>query len=124
MPAGAAPAAEGEFAAPGDWAAVSGAPAPAPRDPDMPVGHALEVNSVTLDRPGGPELTATWTWPQELFDETEVRALAAGWFDALRALTESVRARRTGGFTPSDLDLVSLSQDEIDDLEAELRDLA
>ncbi|MEU5713241.1 amino acid adenylation domain-containing protein [Streptomyces flaveolus] len=124
MSAGAAPAAEGEFAASADWAAVSGAPAPAPRDPDMPVAHALEVNSVTLDRPGGPELTATWTWPQELFDETAVRALAAGWFDALRALTESVRARQTGGFTPSDLDLVSLSQDEIDDLEAELRDLA
>ncbi|WP_432139871.1 condensation domain-containing protein, partial [Streptomyces sp. bgisy154] len=124
MPAGEASAAPGAYSAPADWAAVSGAPAPAPRDPDMPVGHALEINSVTLDRPGGPELAATWTWPGELFEEAEVRALAAGWFDALRALTHGVRAPEAGGFTPSDLDLVSLSQGEIDDLEAELRDLA
>uniref|UniRef100_UPI0039F4EECF condensation domain-containing protein n=1 Tax=Streptomyces sp. KLOTTS4A1 TaxID=3390996 RepID=UPI0039F4EECF len=107
-----------------DWTAVSGAPSPAPRDPDMPVGHALEINAVTRDLPGGPELSATWTWPGELFTEDEVRSLATAWFAALGALADDVLQSGTGGLTPSDLSLAGLSQDEIDDLEAELRDLA
>ncbi|WKX74151.1 amino acid adenylation domain-containing protein [Streptomyces sp. XD-27] len=124
FPAAAPAGGAGDTAGAGDWAPVSGLPSPSPRDPDMPVAHALEINAVTRDLPGGPELTATWTWPHELFDEAEVRALATGWFDALRALADSARDPDAGGFTPSDLALVSLSQDEIDDLEAELRDIA
>ncbi|MFH7599302.1 amino acid adenylation domain-containing protein, partial [Streptomyces racemochromogenes] len=124
FPAAPSAGASGGFTSAGDWAAVSGIPSPEPRDPDMPVGHALEINALTRDLPGGPELTATWTWPRELFDEAEVRALAEGWFDALRALADSVREPGAGGFTPSDLSLVTLSQDEIDDLETELRYIA
>ncbi|MFE6978163.1 amino acid adenylation domain-containing protein [Streptomyces sp. NPDC057682] len=107
-----------------DWAVVPGADGPRPRDPDMPVGHALEINALTEDLPAGPELTATWTWPDALFAEQDVRALATAWFRMLRALAEHAEAPDAGGYTPSDLSLVSLSQDEIDDLEAELRELA
>ncbi|MCE0446744.1 hypothetical protein LT493_25725 [Streptomyces tricolor] len=52
--------------------------------------------------------------------EPDVRDLAEGWFAALTALVEHCEAPDAGGHTPSDLSLVSLSQDEIDDLEAEL----
>nr|WSW67735.1 amino acid adenylation domain-containing protein [Streptomyces sp. NBC_00995] len=107
-----------------DWTVVPGVAGPVPRDPDMPVGHALEINAVTEDLPAGPELTATWTWPGALFAERDVRALATAWFRMLRALAEHADAPDAGGYTPSDLSLVSLSQDEIDDLEAELRELA
>ncbi|MGK5643488.1 condensation domain-containing protein, partial [Streptomyces sp. URMC 126] len=66
----------------------------------------------------------TWTWPAALFTEDDVRALAEGWFRMLRALVDGTAASDAGGFTPSDLSLVELSQDEIDDLEAELKELA
>ena len=32
-------------------------------DPRMPAAHHLTVDAQTEDRPDGPELTATWTWP-------------------------------------------------------------
>ncbi|MER7727955.1 amino acid adenylation domain-containing protein [Streptomyces sp. NPDC096323] len=107
-----------------DWTVVPGAAGPLPRDPEMPVGHALEINAVTEDLPAGPELTATWTWPDALFAERDVRALATAWFRMLRVLAEHAEAPDAGGYTPSDLSLVSLSQDEIDELEAELREIA
>jgi non-ribosomal peptide synthase protein (TIGR01720 family) len=88
-------------------------------DPAMPVPYALEVNAVTLDGPAGPRLTATWTWPAGVLDEADVRAVATRWDAALDALARDAG----GGHTPSDLDLVSLSQADIDELEAEFADL-
>ncbi|MFE2373288.1 amino acid adenylation domain-containing protein [Streptomyces sp. NPDC059398] len=107
-----------------DWATVPGVRGPLPRDPGMPVGHALEINAITQDLPTGPELTATWTWPEALFAEERVQELADGWARMLRELVTHADTPDAGGYTPSDLSLVSLSQDEIDDLEAELRSIA
>ncbi|WP_326595001.1 non-ribosomal peptide synthetase [Streptomyces sp. NBC_01803] len=56
-------------------------------DPAMPLAHPLELNAVTHDGPGGPELVAHWTWAGALVDEAAVRELADGWFAALRAIT-------------------------------------
>ncbi|WP_251077015.1 condensation domain-containing protein, partial [Streptomyces benahoarensis] len=106
-----------------DWAVVPGVRGPLPRDPDMSVGHALEINAMTQDLPDGPELTVTWSWPAALFDEDDIAALAAAWFRMLGALAEHAEAPDAGGYTPSDLSLAALSQDEIEDLEAELRDI-
>ncbi|WP_190816260.1 non-ribosomal peptide synthetase [Saccharopolyspora pogona] len=102
----------------GDWEPASGKPVPAPRDAGMPLAHAVEVNATTRDHPDGPVLSATWSWAGEVHGEDDVRALAEAWFEALRALVAHARDG-IGGHTPSDLSL-ELSQDEIDDLEAEL----
>ncbi|GIG56508.1 hypothetical protein Lfu02_08800 [Longispora fulva] len=89
-------------------------------DPDMPLGHLLEVNCAARDVAGEPALTATWTWPDGVFADGEVAALARLWFDALGAL-----ARHTGtGHSPSDFPLVALTQDEIDGYDAEVAGLA
>ncbi|QMU77965.1 amino acid adenylation domain-containing protein [Streptacidiphilus sp. PB12-B1b] len=106
------------------WEVAPGVSGPPPFDPGQRVGHALEVNAITEDLPHGPELSACWSWPRELFDHAEVEELASGWFRMLRLLADHAEAPDAGGHTPSDLSLVSLSQDEIDDLEAELRDIA
>ncbi|RJL19462.1 non-ribosomal peptide synthetase, partial [Bailinhaonella thermotolerans] len=100
----------------GDWSPAPefGAIAPG-QDPALPAPHSLEVNVVTRDLAGGPELSATWSWPGGLFAEERVRELAGHWFAALRGLA----AHGGGAFTPSDL-IVELSQDEIDELAAEL----
>ncbi|MFE5140466.1 non-ribosomal peptide synthase/polyketide synthase [Streptomyces fagopyri] len=55
-------------------------------DPRMPLSHALTVNALTEDLPGGPELSAHWTFAPGVLPEESVRDLAETWFRALRAL--------------------------------------
>jgi non-ribosomal peptide synthase protein (TIGR01720 family) len=83
--------------------------------PDLALPHALEVNALTLDAPGGPRLRATWSWAARLYDEEQVRELAEAWFAALTGLSRHAG----GGLTPSDL-LVPVGQEEIDAFAAEL----
>ena len=87
-------------------------------DPDMPLAHILEVNALTLEQSDGPELSATWSWPSALLSEEAVRDLAQGWFGALEALVGYAAQPGAGGHTPSDFPLVTLSQAEIEQLEA------
>ena len=88
-------------------------------DEAMPAQYPLELNAVTEDRADGPWLSATWSWPAGLLTDETVKAIAQSWFDALAGLTRHAADPEAGGHTPSDLDLVSLSQDDIDELEAE-----
>nr|WP_239149042.1 non-ribosomal peptide synthase/polyketide synthase [Streptomyces sp. SID12501] len=57
-------------------------------DPGMPLSHALTVNALTEDRPGGPELSAHWTYAPGVLPEEAVRDLAERWFRALGALVD------------------------------------
>ncbi|WP_266599266.1 non-ribosomal peptide synthetase [Streptomyces sp. NBC_01214] len=93
------------------------------QDADLPAPFELELNAVTVDRPGGPELVATWSWPEAVLGEEDVRELAQGWFRALDALVRHADTSQSGGYTPSDLALAALDQDEIDLLEDEWRTL-
>ncbi|WP_026400352.1 non-ribosomal peptide synthetase [Actinomadura rifamycini] len=94
------------------------------QDDALALVHAIEVNAHTRDLPDGPELTATWTYAADLFDDAAIADLAGRWTAALRGLVAHVvdgaAAGPVGGFTPSDLSLVDVSQDEIDELAAEL----
>ncbi|QLJ03491.1 amino acid adenylation domain-containing protein [Streptomyces sp. NEAU-sy36] len=113
---------------PAEWGAAPEDVRIAPADPRLPFAHCLEVNAVTHDRPGGPELSVTWTWPGDLFEEPDIGALTGLWFEALDALARYAAAHRAapGGAedpTTSDLFLVDLGQDEIDELAADLEDL-
>ncbi|QNP68636.1 amino acid adenylation domain-containing protein [Streptomyces roseirectus] len=84
----------------------------AAHDPELPVAHGLEVTAVA----GADGLRTTWSWAPGAWSEAEVAALAEAWHEALAVLAQAGPA---GGHTPSDLPLVSLSQAEIDELEAE-----
>ncbi|WP_197093714.1 non-ribosomal peptide synthetase [Nonomuraea sp. SBT364] len=98
--------------------ATGEAPPPAPR-PRMAVGHPLEINAVTYDLPAGPRLEAAWTFLADWIDRRDVEELAELWTEALRGLVTHVRRGDAGGHTPSDLPLLELSQEEIDDLATE-----
>ncbi|MER5585603.1 non-ribosomal peptide synthase/polyketide synthase [Streptomyces asoensis] len=63
-------------------------------DPDMPISHALTLDALTEDLPGGPELNAHWSYAAGLLTEDAVRDLARTWFRALEALVR--RAAGTG----------------------------
>ncbi|MEO3784917.1 amino acid adenylation domain-containing protein [Actinocorallia sp. B10E7] len=91
-------------------------------DPGLALPHALEVNCHTDDTPSGPRLSATWSWAGGLLSEAEVRELADLWFAALTGLVRHAAQDGAGGFTPSDIDLVSVSQDELDEFASELED--
>jgi non-ribosomal peptide synthase protein (TIGR01720 family) len=63
-------------------------------DDAMPETYELVVNAQTEDRPGGPQLTATWAWPAALLTEESVGGLARAWFDALQDLVTHVRDKQ------------------------------
>ncbi|MFI9007985.1 amino acid adenylation domain-containing protein [Actinosynnema sp. NPDC053489] len=108
-----------DTAAPGGdrlWLPAPGFTAPVGHD-DLPFVHALEVTAVTEDTPAGPRLAATLAWPADLLADTEAADLATAWRQALHGLVEHVRGAAAGGLTPSDVDLVPLSQEELDLLE-------
>ncbi|KAF9394391.1 hypothetical protein CPC16_011446, partial [Podila verticillata] len=87
-------------------------------DPAMPLSHAISLNALTLDRPDGPELIANWSWAGALFTGAQMQDLAQTWFQVLEALVAYAKQPYAGGLTPSDVPLVSLSQDQIEQLEA------
>ncbi|MFE9381464.1 non-ribosomal peptide synthase/polyketide synthase [Streptomyces sp. NPDC006855] len=96
-------------------------------DDAMPAAHALELNALTQDRSDGPRLTASWSWPGDLFTEDEVAALADAWFLALRALVAHAAdpgARQAPAAPPRTAAVVAplldLDQDEIDAFEDDL----
>jgi non-ribosomal peptide synthase protein (TIGR01720 family) len=112
----------GRFAVPEgeDWAiAAEGEALSGETDEEVPLAHCLELNALTVDRAGGSELRATWSWAPRLLNEQDVRDLAEVWFQALEALVRHVAEVEAGGRTPSDLPLVSLTQAEIERLERE-----
>jgi non-ribosomal peptide synthase protein (TIGR01720 family) len=111
----------GRFAAgaDGDWAPTgAGTGLGGGADPAMPLAHLVEVNALTVDGPQGPCLSATWTWAGARLDEREVRALAEAWRRAMEALARHVERPGAGGHTPSDFPLVTLSQEQMEQLEA------
>ncbi|HEY2116652.1 MAG TPA: amino acid adenylation domain-containing protein, partial [Candidatus Angelobacter sp.] len=88
-------------------------------DLEMAFHHLLEIDSMVVDRPAGPELSAFWTWLPDIFSEQDIRQLADGWFHMLEALVEHSEQPGVGGLTPSDVSIAGLSQSEIDRLEME-----
>jgi hypothetical protein len=65
----------------------------------MPASHHLTIDAQTEDRPTGPELTATLTYPAgalaDALADDVVEALATAWRSALAALTShAARLRR------------------------------
>ena len=94
------------------------------------LAHAVEVNAVAVDNGpvdngpvdngGGLVIEATWSWAGALLTEHQVTELAHAWTAALRGINSHVAAGG-GGRTPSDLSLLNLTQEDLDDLESGLR---
>ncbi|HEX2133793.1 MAG TPA: amino acid adenylation domain-containing protein [Actinophytocola sp.] len=108
----------GAPAEPADWAPAAGMGGGAGDHMRLP--HSLEITAVTQDGPDGPTLSATWLYPTGVLTRERVRALAERWRAALATLATHARGTDVGGFTPSDLNLVALSQEDIESFEDEL----
>ncbi|EWS95122.1 non-ribosomal peptide synthetase [Streptomyces filamentosus] len=92
-------------------------------DPQLPLAHPLELNALTQDTPQGRHLIAHWTWAEDIFSEQDIHDLAHTWFKALETLATHARTPDTGGHTPSDLPYVTLTQDDLEELERDTPDL-
>ncbi|HEY2577325.1 MAG TPA: condensation domain-containing protein, partial [Streptosporangiaceae bacterium] len=83
------------------------------------LAHPVEVDAVAMESAAGPVLHATWSWDSSLLSEDQVASLAGAWLAALRGIAAHVGGGG-GGWTPSDVPLVRVSQEELDELEADL----
>ncbi|AYG85127.1 Tyrocidine synthase 3 [Streptomyces hundungensis] len=110
-------AADGGTGAGADWEVLLDGGGPRSQDPDMPVHHVIDINAHTEDRADGPHLVTRWTWPGDLLKEEDVEALSEAFTRALHAIAEHAGRPDAGGYTPSDLPLVSLDQAQIDRLQ-------
>jgi non-ribosomal peptide synthase protein (TIGR01720 family) len=106
----------------GGWTPVLDSPTPGNGpEPGMAMEHVLEVTAMIAETDVGPVLDVGFTWAGALLSAASARAVAGQFQLALAALIDHAHRPDAGGHTPSDLDLVSLRQEEIDDLEALLR---
>ena len=96
---------------------VTGAAAAVP----MPLVHTVELNAGTVDTDTGPRLRADWTWAPSALNHAQVSRLSRLWFDALAGICAHVRGGG-GGLTPSDIALLGLSQQQIDELQRQYAD--
>ncbi|MGB2951026.1 MAG: condensation domain-containing protein, partial [Rhodococcus sp. (in: high G+C Gram-positive bacteria)] len=84
---------------------------------DLPVSAVLDINAVTTGGSDGAVFEATFAFPSGVLDRADVEELTTLWVAALTSLAEHANTSAAGGFTPSDLELVSLDQHSIDDIE-------
>jgi nonribosomal peptide synthetase CepB len=87
-------------------------------DERMPAAHALTLGAMVRDGAAGSELTVSVSWPGSLLAEGAVRELAEGWVAMLSGLAEHAVLPGAGGRTPSDFPLVTLTQPDVEELEA------
>ncbi|MCW8376726.1 non-ribosomal peptide synthetase [Streptomyces justiciae] len=92
------------------------------RDPAMRLPRALEFNAIAEPATAGGEyeLVITLSWPEGLFTDQNIATIGAYFRTALAGLA----ALGQGGHSPSDFDLVPLTQADIDALDGpDLRDI-
>jgi len=83
--------------------------------PDMPLAHALEVGADVQDTPAGPRLRLTLHGRD--LDPATVERLGEAWLGMLSGLAAHTEAPDAGGHTPSDFDLVEVTQQDVAELE-------
>jgi amino acid adenylation domain-containing protein/non-ribosomal peptide synthase protein (TIGR01720 family) len=76
----------------------------------------LEVNGLII----GGQLRLDWTYSKALHQPATVEKLAQGYIEALRSLIVHCQSPNVGGFTPSDFPQMQFSQQELDQLMAEI----
>ncbi|MRH89525.1 amino acid adenylation domain-containing protein [Nocardia sp. SYP-A9097] len=86
-------------------------------DAEMPLAAVISVDAVTMESERGSRIHTVWQFASGAVDRAEVAELAREWVSAVQEIAELVRAPSAGGVTPSDLALLSATQDEIDSWE-------
>ncbi|WP_372341549.1 amino acid adenylation domain-containing protein, partial [Nocardia sp. CC216A] len=83
-------------------------------DRDMPANATLDINAIVTDGEDGPQLGAAFAFPTGLLSVERVQEFADLFVAALTALATHAQRADAGGFTPSDMNLVSIDQADIE----------
>ncbi|MEM7344969.1 MAG: amino acid adenylation domain-containing protein, partial [Chloroflexota bacterium] len=86
------------------------------RDPQNQRAQLLGIDGFVRDE----QLHVAWRYSQNFYKDTTIKHLAQTFMDNLRAIIEHCQNPNVGGYTPSDFSDANLSQDDLDDLLAEL----
>ncbi|MDN3024051.1 non-ribosomal peptide synthetase [Streptomyces sp. S.PB5] len=91
------------------------------RDPAMRLPRALEFNAIAEPNPDGEyELVTSISWPDGMFTDEDITTIG----DCFRTALAGLAALDQGGHSPSDFDLVPLTQADVDALDGPaLRDI-
>ena len=95
-------------------------PAGRDTDPDQARPYLLDITGVVQ----GGRLELGWTYPPAVYDETTVRDLAEQMCAALREIVAHCASPEAGGRTPSDFPLAKLTQEQLDRLVGDGRQVA
>ncbi|MFD7551820.1 amino acid adenylation domain-containing protein, partial [Streptomyces sp. NPDC059816] len=102
------------------WTPVDGTGLGVRPDPRMALAHALEAGGLVNDLPDGPRLTLSLVAPAGLLTEDALRDLVTAWSEVLTGIARHTTLGDGGGHTPSDFPLVTLGQDDVRELEADV----
>ncbi|NNH73017.1 non-ribosomal peptide synthetase [Nocardia uniformis] len=92
--------------------------------PSMPLAAVISVDAAAMVAERGTRLHAVWQYASAAIDGGAVDEIAREWVSAVSEIADLLSAPDAGGFTPSDLPLVAVTQDEIDAWEARFGRLA
>ncbi|OYD69574.1 non-ribosomal peptide synthase protein (TIGR01720 family)/amino acid adenylation domain-containing protein [Rhodococcus sp. OK302] len=103
-----------------DWLPVTGSrQLGGTQNPEMPVASAIDINAFVDDSPDGPGLRASFAFPRGVLSEAEITEFTELWHRALGGLAAYTSRPDAGGLTPSDVPLVTVSQQQIERWEAQ-----
>ena len=86
-------------------------------DPAQPVPALISINAAVVDTSDGPVLRAHLAYPTGAVARPDVSDLAEQWQHMLTGLARHVAEPGAGGRTPSDLPLVRIGQEHLEELE-------
>ncbi|HXC81224.1 MAG TPA: hypothetical protein VNV62_05160, partial [Trebonia sp.] len=115
------PAGTAGAARPGDWQPAGGTGLGG-GDRDLPAAHVLEATVTVRETADGPELALSLSAPEELISTQALQELAGYWAAALDGIAAHAARPGTGGHTPSDFPLVTLRQEQVDELDRQFSD--
>ncbi|MFQ6326900.1 amino acid adenylation domain-containing protein [Nocardia sp. CWNU-33] len=78
-----------------------------------PLAAVVDIDATRTDT----GLEVSWGYASRLLGAADIGELAALWADALGAIADHIRSAEAGGHTPSDFDLVPVTQPQIDNWE-------
>ncbi|WP_280277314.1 non-ribosomal peptide synthase/polyketide synthase [Nocardia wallacei] len=105
------------------WTPARGDAVAAP-DPAMAALAVVDITTMVVDTAEGPVLRAVFAVPAQVLDPAAAAELAELWRSAALGLARHAVGTGAGGLTPSDLPLVELAQDAIEQLERRYPGLA
>lgn len=81
--------------------------------------HLLDITGMIIDG----RLQLDWRYSANVHQRMTIETLAQGFIDALQTIISHCQSPTAGGYTPSDFPEANLSQQELDDLMNEIREL-